>query len=174
MAVGAWNRLNRLGLLGNARGPPPPSSHHLAKPYSCPACCCCCCNLAFLHSEGSESDSEDGDSWAIQEGPRHQAVIPALRQLATSGPTPSEAKFLSAPVYSPPAEQQQQQNPGLALRPGQFLAAYRAAGTGAGAATGDGRRALIAEWVAQMDAQLGPELVQVRNALYKSVQGGSY
>jgi hypothetical protein len=26
---------------------------------------------------------------------------------------------------------------------------------------GDGRRALIAEWVAQMDAQLGLELVQV-------------
>jgi hypothetical protein len=56
-------------------------------------------------------------------------------------------------------QQRQRQNPGLALRPGQFLAAYRAAGT---SGNGDGRRALIAEWVALMDAQLGPELVQVR------------
>ncbi|WIA23629.1 hypothetical protein OEZ85_000334 [Tetradesmus obliquus] len=111
--------------------------------------------VAAAASEISESDSEDDvDPWAIQEGSQHQAAIPALRQLPTTGPTAGEVKFLSAPVYSPPSLQQQQQNPGLALPPGQFLAAYRAAGTG------DGRRALIAQWVGNMDAQLGPQLVQ--------------
>ncbi|WIA44120.1 hypothetical protein OEZ86_010462 [Tetradesmus obliquus] len=113
--------------------------------------------VAAAASESSESDSEDdADPWAIQQGSQHQAAIPALRQLPATGPTASELKFLSAPVYSPPSQQQQQQqqNPGLALPPGQFLAAYRAAGTG------DGRRALIAQWVGKMDAQLGPQLVQ--------------
>ncbi|KAF6259804.1 hypothetical protein COO60DRAFT_975261 [Scenedesmus sp. NREL 46B-D3] len=119
-------------------------------------------------SESSDTESEEGDAWGILQGPRHQAAIPALRTRPAAGPTASEAKFLLEPVYSPACEepqqgtanaaaqqqQQQQLNPGLALPPGQFVAAYRAAGGG------DGRRALIAEWVAQMDARLGPVLVQ--------------
>jgi hypothetical protein len=49
-------------------------------------------------SEGSEPDSDDGDTWAIRQGAKHQAAIPALRQRPASGPTASEAKYSSAPV----------------------------------------------------------------------------
>jgi hypothetical protein len=57
-----------------------------------------CSHVYRSSSDGSETDSEDSDPWAIQQGAKHQAVIPALRQRPAAGPTASEAKFLSAPV----------------------------------------------------------------------------
>jgi hypothetical protein len=130
---------------------------------------CCRSDNDLLAESSSESEDTDADAstdseaehveqQSVQLGPAYQAKLPQLQQRPAC-PTAAEAKFLTAPIYTPAAEHQQQQeqaNHALALPPGQFHAQWVAASSGAA------RLQLLQQWLQHSDEAMGQGMAEVR------------
>jgi hypothetical protein len=134
-----------------------------------------CCSFDDIFNPSS-SESEDTDvepdagtapdaveHQPVSLGPAYQGELPQLRQRPAS-PTAAEAKFLTAPVYTPESrqhqgqqqQQQQQPNPALALPPRLFRAQWLVAGSGTA------RLQLLRQWLLRADEAMGQGLPEVR------------
>lgn len=121
------------------------------------------CDDLFHADQAMHDDSGEDEGDCVEVSAQYQAVIPAWRPLPAQ-PTQREAKFLQATrVYPPPQDSQSpEETPGMGPDAASKLAsateAFKEAYTGL---TAKQRAAFLGDTVAELDRQLGPDLVRV-------------